>query len=177
MLAVKPAKHERRPQHDIVHAARQDHVLLLFLRLCVIVICLGFQNRGTDVDDVWHLEFFYRLQHIPSGCHRVPDIGFPFFGPDLRLQHDHGIHPFKVLGPRPWCSEISPLRCDVGVHLLQDTQIMSMFIEHHNVGVPLGLESGDEVLTDKACATWEDDFLFEDMCDSTRGYFWRVPSS
>lgn len=160
MLAIEPPKHQGRSQYDVVHTAREDHVLLLFLRLCVIVISLGFQDGRADVDNVGYLVFFYHIQHMPSGCHRIPDIGFPFFGPDLRLQHDHDIRPFKVLGPRSSRGKISPLRHNVRVHLLQDRQIMSMFIKHHDIGVPLGLEPWYKILTYKPSAAGENDFLF-----------------
>jgi len=55
--------------------------------------------------------------------------------------------------------EIAVLDGDIWLHSLQDSQICTVLVENHNVGVALGSEARDQILADQAGAARKNDFI------------------
>jgi len=54
--------------------------------------------------------------------------------------------------------QISILSADIGLNLFQNGQICMVFVENHDVGVVLGFQVSNEVLTNKAGAAGKNNF-------------------
>ncbi|CBJ44459.1 protein of unknown function [Ralstonia solanacearum CFBP2957] len=155
VLAVEPAEHERRPQHDAFDARGEHDFFLLAFRLGVPVLADRLHDGRTDMDGVWNV---ISLDHIEYAARRVDVVANERLArrrADLGLQHDDRVGAFEMPRPVARFGKIGEHGGDIRMDRAQDLEIGLVLVEHDEIGIAARFESRHEILADEACATWK----------------------
>ena len=102
---------------------------------------------------VRHIVRLDGIEHQPRRIDVVAHEILIVVAADLGLQHHNNISADEMALPVARLGEVGILDGDVRLNLLQHGQIGAVLVKNDNVGVALGFQAGDEVLTDEAGAT------------------------
>ncbi|ETN86849.1 hypothetical protein NECAME_16082 [Necator americanus] len=157
VLAVEPAEHERRAQHDTIDARCHDDLFLFALGLRVPVVGHRVHYRRADMYGVGNAVLLDDVEHV-ARCHDVvAHERFVGRRTDLRLQHDYDVGALEVPGPLTGFRKIRIDRRDVRMNLAQDFEVGFVLVEHNEIGVSTRLEPGDQILSDQTGAARKND--------------------
>jgi hypothetical protein len=150
MLAIEPAEHERRPEHDARDSAFERDLLLRLLAFGVMIDRGRVHHRGADLNHVGNVGLLGgRNQPLRRGD-VIGDVGIGVDAADLSVGADQSVGTPKRVLPTVVMGKISRNQSDVRMQLPKDRAVGRMLVDRHDVGEHSRLQPWNEVLADKA---------------------------
>ena len=158
MLAIEPAKHQGRTQHDMGDFHRIDEALLRRLGLHVKILRLGIHDGRGDMDEIGDVVSADGVDDALGRRHVVGDEFGAVEAADLGLVDDDRVGPREGLHPGAGDAQVRLDHFYLGVKLPQARGVGRVLVDAHDAIAARG-ETRDKILADKAGSASDDDCL------------------